>query len=132
MLIHWIWLSTRPGVSDRARAELLRHFQDAEDIYFAEESAYAVADGLSEDAVAALCDKNLTSAEVILEECNRKQIHILTYRDAAYPRRLQNIPADSRISPTLRWYSIIKAACPTSTASPASASSAPAGRPPTA
>ena len=91
MLIHWIWLSTRPGVSDRARAELLRHFQDAEDIYFTEESAYAVADGLSEDAVAALCDKNLTSAEAILEECNRKQIHILTYRDAAYPARLRNI-----------------------------------------
>lgn len=91
MLIHWIWFATRPGVSDRARAELLRHFQDAEDIYFADSGAYAVAEGLSEDAAASLCDKNLTQAEAILEDCNRKQIHILTWRDAAYPGRLRNI-----------------------------------------
>ena len=91
MLIHWIWLSTRPAVSDRARAELLRHFQDAEDIYFADGDAYGVAEGLSDDAITALCDKNLTQAEEILAECGRKNIHILTFRDAAYPSRLRNI-----------------------------------------
>ena len=91
MLIHWIWLSTRPGVSDRARAELLRHFQDAEDIYFADGEAYAVAEGLSADAVASLCDKNLTQAEEVLAECADKDIRVLTWRDAAYPSRLRNI-----------------------------------------
>lgn len=91
MLIHWIWLATRPALSDRGRMALLRHFQDAEDIYFADGGAYNVAEGITEDAVTALSDKNLTQAEEILEECSRKNIHILTYRDAAYPSSLRNI-----------------------------------------
>lgn len=92
MLIHWLWLSTRPAMSDRMRAMLLQHFQDAEDIYFADPQAYAVAEGISQEAMAALQDKELAQAERLMEECNRKHIHILTYRDAAYPNRLRNIP----------------------------------------
>ena len=91
MLIHWIWFATRPGMNDREKAELLQHFQDAEDLYFADEGAYRAAEGIQEDAVAALQDKNLQPAEQILKECARKKIHILTYRDAAYPSRLRNI-----------------------------------------
>ena len=59
MLIHWIWFATRPGMNDREKAELLQHFQDAEDLYFADEGAYRAAEGIQEDAVAALQDKNL-------------------------------------------------------------------------
>lgn len=88
MLIHWIWLSTRPGLSDRGRAALLQHFRDAEDVFFADSEAYA---GLPEEAVAALQDKNLADAQKILDECARKNIHILTIQDAAYPARLRNI-----------------------------------------
>ena len=91
MLVHWIWLSMRPSVSDWARAALLRHFPDAEDIYFADGDAYRVVENLSEDAVLSLCNKDLHQAEEILRQCNRKNIHILTYRDAAYPCRLRNI-----------------------------------------
>ena len=91
MLIHWIWFATRPGMNDREKAELLQHFQDAEDLYFADEGTYRAVEGLQEDAVAALQDKNLQPAEQILKECARKKIHILTYRDAAYPSRLRNI-----------------------------------------
>lgn len=91
MLIHWIWLSMRPAVSDRVRAELLQHFQDAEDIYFADDQAFGMVDGMSEEAAASLQDKDLTQAQQVLEECNRKHISILTYRDAAYPNRLRNI-----------------------------------------
>ena len=36
MLIHWLWLAHRPGLSDRMKAVLLQHFQDPEDIYFAD------------------------------------------------------------------------------------------------
>ncbi len=92
MRIHWIWLSTRPGLSDRGRAALLRHFPDAEDIFFADGDAFACMNDISEEARASLRDKNLTQAEEILGECARKKIHILTYRDAAYPVRLKNIP----------------------------------------
>ena len=46
---------------------------------------------LSDEAKEALQDKNLIPAEEILEDCARNRIHLLTYRDAAYPARLKNI-----------------------------------------
>lgn len=91
MLIHWIWFSIRPNLSDRARAEILQHFHDAEDVYFADLQGLSVVEGLSEDALASLTDKNLAQAEEILRQCAGKGIHILTYRDAAYPMRLKAI-----------------------------------------
>ena len=91
MLIHWIWFANRPNLSDRGRAEILQHFQDAEDVYFAAADAFSCVDGLTEEAVASLQDKDLTQAEQILGQCAKKQIHILTWRDAAYPARLKAI-----------------------------------------
>lgn len=91
MLVHWLWLATRPGLSDRNKAQLLRYFRDAEDIYYADAEACSVAEDLSQEARDALLDKSLSRANSILEECNRKNIHILTYQDAAYPSRLRNI-----------------------------------------
>ncbi len=89
MLIHWLWLATRPDLSDRAKAALLEHFPDAEDLYFADPENFRE---LSEEAQKSLQDKNLTQAQKILEECAQKDIHILAYRDAGYPMRLRNIP----------------------------------------
>lgn len=91
MLIHWIWFATRPGMNDRERALLMQYFQDAEDLYFAGEESYAAVEGLGKEVWDGLRDKNLTAAEAILKECAQKKIHILTYRDAAYPARLRNI-----------------------------------------
>ncbi|MBQ8834504.1 MAG: DNA-processing protein DprA [Oscillospiraceae bacterium] len=91
MLVHWIWLAHRPGVNDRAKMALLQHFSDPEDIFFADGSAYDHIEGLSEEAKEALRDKNLIPAEEILDYCGREKIHLLTYRDAAYPKRLKNI-----------------------------------------
>ena len=102
MLIHWMWLANRPGLSDRQKKLLLESFDDPEDIYFAEKKAYACVEGLTEDAVAALEDKNLNQAEHILKECMNKGIHILTMHDAAYPARLKHI-ADPPV--------VLKAAC---------------------
>ncbi len=91
MLIHWIWLATRPGVHDREKAELMRHFRDAEDVFFADGEAYRCVKDLSADAVRGLQDKDIRQAEQILAQCHKKKIHILTYRDAGYPSRLRNI-----------------------------------------
>lgn len=91
MLIHWIWLATRPSVSDRQKAALLQMFQDPEDVYFGEKSAYSQVEGLSQDALEALADKNLTGAQEILDQCVEKEIQICTFHDAAYPARLKNI-----------------------------------------
>ena len=92
MLIHWIWLAHRPGLSDRLKVALLQHFRDPETILFADSGAYDHIEGLSEEARESLQDKNLIPAEEILDACRREKLHVLTYRDAAYPARLKNIP----------------------------------------
>ena len=92
MLIHWIWLSNRPHVSDRLKAELLQHFSDSEDIFYASEEDYRIVENLNQESLASLMDKDLGAARKILSECEQKDIHILTFRDAAYPARLRNIP----------------------------------------
>lgn len=91
MLIHWIWLAHRPGVSDRMKVALLQHFRDPEDIFFADSHGFSHIEGLPAEAVEALQDKNLIPAEEILDACDREKLHILTYRDAAYPAKLKNI-----------------------------------------
>ena len=91
MLIHWIWLASRPSVTDRVKAELLRHFRDPEDIFFAAEDAFDHLEIVTEEVKSSLRDKNLKAAQKILDDCAGKNIHILTYRDAAYPGRLKNI-----------------------------------------
>ncbi len=91
MLIHWIWLAHRPGVSDRMKLRLLQHFRDPEDIYFADGESYRHVEGMTAEAAEALKDKDLAFAESALESCRRESLHILTYRDAAYPSKLKNI-----------------------------------------
>jgi len=92
MLVHWIWLAHRPGVKDWMKAELLRHFSDPEDIYFADKDAFSHIDGMTAEIVQALADKDLSQAEKHLADAMKYKLHILTYRDVAYPKRLKHIP----------------------------------------
>lgn len=89
MLIHWLWLATRPGISDRRKLAVLRSFQDPEDVYCAE--GYDRVEELSREELEALQDKSLTQAKIILAQCTDKDIHILTLHDKEYPSRLKNI-----------------------------------------
>ena len=91
MLVHWIWLAHRPGVHDRMKAELLRHFSDPEDLYFADKEAFTHIEGLTKEMFASLQDKDLSSSEKILADVMKYKLHILTYRDVAYPARLKAI-----------------------------------------
>ena len=91
MLLHWLWLAHRPVLTDRAKVQLLQHFSDPEDIFFASGDAFDHIEGITEEMKESLRDKNLTEAEEILDACRRENLHILTYRDAAYPVRLKNI-----------------------------------------
>lgn len=85
MLVHWIWLSTRSGMSEREKYILLRHFEDPEDIFY--EKHFDV----KPDAKESLLDKDLSAARKILDDCADLGIHICTLQDAAYPARLKNI-----------------------------------------
>lgn len=91
MLVHWIWLATRPHINDRMKLELLRSFCDPEAVYFAAKEDYASVEGLSEEGRAELLDKSLRQAEQILDSCRQENLGVLTYQDAAYPGRLKNI-----------------------------------------
>lgn len=91
MLVHWIWLATRTGINDRMKRILVDHFQDPEELYFADPRAYTRVKELTEEGRESLRDKNLLPAEEILKQCADKGIRLLTYRDAAYPNRLKNI-----------------------------------------
>ena len=91
MLLHWIWLATRPNMNDRDRMAALEHFGDPEDIFYARKEDLREIEGLSEEAFAALEDKDVKAAQGILKECAAKNIQICTFRDGAYPSRLKNI-----------------------------------------
>ena len=91
MLLHWLWLAHRPGVNDRMKQELLRHFQDPEEIFYADPENFSHIPELTAQAVEGLKDKDLSTAEKNLENCRRHRLHILTCQDAAYPQRLRNI-----------------------------------------
>lgn len=89
MLIHWIWLAQKK-FSCAQKWQLLQHFADPEDIYHAEEQTLRETGVLSEEALTGLEDKDLTSAQSIVQECEDKGIYILTISDDAYPKRLRN------------------------------------------
>ena len=61
MLVHWIWFAHRPGLSDRMKVQLLEHFSDPEDIYFADAASFDHIEGISGEIKESIADKNLTS-----------------------------------------------------------------------
>ena len=91
MLIHWLWYATLPGIPEKEKIELLQHFQDPEDLFFAEEHTLAQIENLTPEGIQILCSRDLTKAREVLRECTDKQIEILTYADAAYPMRLKSL-----------------------------------------
>ncbi len=92
MLVHWIWLSTRPGLSDRAKVDIVARYGDPEDVYYADGESLKKIEELSPEGFDALRDKDLHLAQKILAQCADEDIHLLTYGDRAYPDRLKNIP----------------------------------------
>ena len=91
MLIYWIWLATRQGMTAWEKQAVLAYFGNPEDCYFAKEAAYQNIENLSKTAEEALCQKDIREAEEILESCARKKVHILTWQDPRYPVALKNI-----------------------------------------
>lgn len=91
MLIHWIWLATRPHMNDRDKLSVLQHFGDPEDIFFADPESYASMEDMTQIISESLQDKDLHEAGEILRNCMDLGIHICTFHDGAYPGRLKNI-----------------------------------------
>ena len=91
MLVHWIWLSIRKELKGQVMQAVLGRFGDPESAYHAPAEQYHQIPGMTEKGYQCLCDKSLAQATEILRHCEREQIRILTWEDAAYPMRLRGI-----------------------------------------
>ncbi len=89
MLEYWLWLTGRRGVGLRGLRALLEQFGTPEAVYCAAAGEYP--QELRPEGRAALADKELAPARQILQQCYRKNIHVLTFQDAVYPNRLKNL-----------------------------------------
>ena len=89
MLEYWLWLSGRRGLGVRGLRALLEQFGTPEAVYCASDAEYP--SDIRPDGRTSLADKELAPARQILQQCYRKNIHVLTFQDAAYPNRLKNL-----------------------------------------
>lgn len=91
MLLSWIWLAEKTGLSAYEKISLLQHFSSPEEILQADEAALAEQGNISHEAVNSLMDKDTAAAEKILEACAKGRIHVLCWQDSHYPSRLRHI-----------------------------------------
>ena len=91
MLKYWVWLSELKGLRNQTRLALLRHFGDPESIFCADPEELMLTEEIDPGQVKLLADHDLSPADRILADCQRLDIQLLTFSDAAYPGRLKNI-----------------------------------------
>ena len=91
MLEYWLWLAHRPNLNEHQKLLLLQSFQSPEAVYQAAPREFDVFSGITAQGKLALSDRNLALYRATLDYCYREGIHILTFRDEAYPQRLKNI-----------------------------------------
>ncbi len=90
-LKHWIWLTLRKGLAGQNAMRVLERFGTPELVHAADEEAYRMVGGLPDAAIRSLMNKSLDQADVVLGDCERYGIQLLTLQDAAYPERLKAI-----------------------------------------
>ncbi len=90
-LKHWIWLTLRKGLAGQNAMRVLERFGTPELVHAADEEAYRLVGGLSDAAIRSLMNKSLDQADVVLGDCERYGIQLLTLQDSAYPERLKAI-----------------------------------------
>ena len=91
MLQYWIWFALHPALNGLQKRQLLEYYQDPEELFFARSDALSPEAEALSPLLEALIDRDLTEAEKILAQCTRDGIHMVTYGDEDYPRRLRNI-----------------------------------------
>ena len=98
--IYWIWLSLAATAGSETFKKLISVFGAPKLIYEAEDEDISNAIGKRSRDLDALCDKDLTRAQQILDFCESKNVGILTYEDVRFPKSL-NKPAPSAFKASL-------------------------------
>lgn len=65
-LKYWLWLTTAPALSNRAKLLLLEHFSSPEDVYYAQPDQLCLVEGITRQQAESLSDKSLARAEKVL------------------------------------------------------------------
>ena len=91
MLKYWVWLSELKGLRNQTKLALLRRFGDPESIFYADPDELMLTEGADPGQLKLLENHELAQADRILADCQRLDIGLLTFSDAAYPGRLKNI-----------------------------------------
>ncbi len=92
-LLYYIWLSLRCGAGNETASFLLSKFGSPKAIFDADKNTLLSALPEREGLAAALCDKDTSAAERVLEYCQRANIGIMTVDSPIYPQRLRAIHA---------------------------------------
>ena len=90
-LKYWVWLASLKNVRSRSKKLLLEQLGGAREVYFARTGDYDRLDFLRDDEREALVNKDADYAKRVIDTCSRRDIAIITLRDAAYPLRLAEI-----------------------------------------
>jgi len=91
--LYYIWLQCALGISSSLRTqEILAAFSNARAIYEASDYERRIAGVFTNLQLDKLRRTPLCQAELILEECARQKLHILSPQDPAYPTLLRHIP----------------------------------------
>lgn len=85
-MIYWIWLSCIRGIGILLQRALIQHFGEAEKVYSASAEELMQVKEIGEARAELICrTHSLERAEKILEQCEKKQIYIMTLKDKIYP-----------------------------------------------
>ena len=99
---YWIWLTQIPYVGPVMAGRLLAEFKTPHAIYEAKEECLKQISGITKRQIASvLMARSFKQAEKVLEDCNRKNISILTKKDERYPMRVK------MVKDSLTWYNIV-------------------------
>lgn len=87
---YWIWLSSVFSSGKKLNL-ILNSFASPEEAYFAGEKQYRMTGGFSNEDIAKLSSKDLTKAEKIISDADKKGVSVISYEDPLYPEQLRNI-----------------------------------------
>ena len=88
---YWLWLSTSAKLPPRAKASLLEHYRDPENMYFAPLGEITALLGEYAEGAEILEARDLCSAMRILDKCEAQGIRAIAVDSEDYPERLKNI-----------------------------------------
>ena len=98
--LFWIWLAETLGPKSRDFKQLISMYDNPYDLYHADEGEIENIPEITQRTKEALLERDLAKASRILDDCERREVGILTFGDEEYPNSLREI----KEPPVLLYY----------------------------